>query len=298
MEMITKPSHPDTPHNDSSSHQIMESYKSSPYQYLEIEITQQEAEVEIRKMQRRERRVNLSEWEINEALRLARQAKAGRIAEAQYLEKVKSINEKPISLTIDQMQAFIIQKAKSKNIDFEIDKDNQRQLNALLRYFSCSPEFEQIDPSFSLKKGICLLGPPGIGKTMIMRLFTDNPNQSFVIASCVEVAERYVTEGKELLSYYSHEITFPANMFRHRSYGVCFDDLGEEPTRKNYGNETNVMQYILGRRYDHVPKHYTHFTSNISADQMEQYYGFRIRDRMRELFNMIVFPPNTPSRRR
>ncbi len=45
-------------------------------------------------------------------------------------------------------------------------------------------------------------------------------------------------------------------------------------------------------RYDIgvMPFWYTHVTTNLSGDQIEENYGTRVRSRMREMFNMIILP--------
>jgi DNA replication protein DnaC len=50
------------------------------------------------------------------------------------------------------------------------------------------------------------------------------------------------------------------------------------------------MAEILLNRYDNpqTPWHYTHITTNLTAAEIEQYYGTRVKSRMREMFNMIT----------
>ena len=51
------------------------------------------------------------------------------------------------------------------------------------------------------------------------------------------------------------------------------------------------MAEILLSRYDLFTTHnmLTHLTTNLSATEIEEYYGNRVRSRMREMFNLIVF---------
>ena len=81
------------------------------------------------------------------------------------------------------------------------------------------------------------------------------------------------------------------NHFRHDMFGACFDDLGTETKRKNFGNESNVMEEIILGRYD---RKYnlgakTHLTTNLSADQIAEAYGERVRSRLREIMNVFIF---------
>jgi hypothetical protein len=42
----------------------------------------------------------------------------------------------------------------------------------------------------------------------------------------------------------------------------------------------------------------THATTNLSASDLEAIYGNRLRSRMREMFNLISFPNDTPDKRK
>ena len=77
----------------------------------------------------------------------------------------------------------------------------------------------------------------------------------------------------------------------HQSGTFCFDDLGTEGSLKYYGNECNVMAEILLTRYDLFvsQKIKTHITTNLSATEIEGFYGNRVRSRLREMFNLIAF---------
>ncbi len=58
---------------------------------------------------------------------------------------------------------------------------------------------------------------------------------------------------------------------------------------------TEILEKVYNNRYM-IGK--IHITSNIDAGQIEARYGNRIRSRMREMFNMIEFLPNSPDRRK
>ena len=79
----------------------------------------------------------------------------------------------------------------------------------------------------------------------------------------------------------------------------CFDYLGTENNLKYYGNECNVMAEILLSRYDIFTskKIQTHITTNLSASEIENVYGNRVRSRMREMFNLIAYDKNIKDKR-
>jgi hypothetical protein len=38
-------------------------------------------------------------------------------------------------------------------------------------------------------------------------------------------------------------------------------------------------------------------TTNLSSSEIEDYYGLRVRSRLREMFNLIAFPSSTKDKR-
>lgn len=178
---------------------------------------------------------------------------------------------------------------------FELNEQNEKIYHALALYFANDPEFEALDPHWKLDKGLLIAGNIGVGKSVMMRLFARNKRQCYELISCRKIADQFATTGHEALEFYTQPkrafFEDPQTYFQ-RQIGYCFDDLGTENEKKNYGNQVNVMADIILNRYDRkfeYPWCQTHITTNLSADQIEQFYGARVRDRMREMFNKIVF---------
>jgi hypothetical protein len=59
------------------------------------------------------------------------------------------------------------------------------------------------------------------------------------------------------------------------------------------------MSEILLSRYDLYMSHgmITHVTANLNSQDIEDVYGKRVRSRMRQMFNLIAFPADTPDKR-
>lgn len=147
-----------------------------------------------------------------------------------------------------------------------------------------------------LTKGILLCGPVGCGKTTLMTLmrYVPQPPKKFFMKTCRDISFEFIKDGYEVIHRYSHGHNTHSE---HKNY--CFDDLGTEKNLKYFGNECNVMAEIILSRYDIFisKKIQTHITSNLSASEIENAYGNRVRSRLRNMLNLIAFDKNTKDKR-
>lgn len=239
------------------------------------------------------REVELSEEEIEEALRSTREAKHYLLKRIGYLDGLNKPQQRP-KYTAEEIRDFL-----SKVIN--IDSENESIVWLLCLYFASDERFEFEDESFKLTKGLCLFGGVGVGKTTLMEKFFQNQKQSFVIKMCRELEDEFATDGDKILKQYglSRLPAINADPYGHQVIGFCFDDLGTEPPSKYYGKNVDVMAEVLLNRYDkRLPFDQTHVTTNLSTDEIYQRYGSRVSDRMQEMFNMIAFPNSCKSRRK
>ncbi len=213
-----------------------------------------------------------------------------------YIEKLNA-PKIFISLTPEQMfEVFKIRANQIINGVFIIDQDNVLIIKKLCLYFTKSPDCEKY--GIDLNKGIMLAGGLGTGKTTIMKAFTLNQRQSYVMKKCRHIGYDFAENGFKIIKHFDYIETCPENMYGQTEIGICFDDLGTEEERKHWGNNINAMAEILQNRYDTIPNYQTHITTNLNANQIEEIYGQRVRSRTREVFNLLSFEINSIDRRK
>ncbi|HEY1040451.1 MAG TPA: ATPase [Bacteroidia bacterium] len=179
---------------------------------------------------------------------------------------------------------------------FHIQQEDHEIITKLICYFlkdETMLRHYNINPG----KGILLTGPIGAGKSTLINLmrFYEPANTRFIIKSCRDVSFDFIKDGYETIHRYSRY-----SFNKHNPVTWCFDDLGTENNLKYFGNECNVMAEVLLSRYDLFVsrKLLTHLTTNLSASEIEEQYGNRIRSRLREMFNLIAFDKTTKDKRK
>ncbi len=180
--------------------------------------------------------------------------------------------------------------------NFKIVKDDLETIYKLLIY-SMRDELNAKKLDLNLNKGILLSGPVGCGKTSLMNLCNlfSKKGCEYKIKPTREIAFEFASNGYESLNPYIQK-----NYYQNKLNGYCFDDLGTEKQIKHFGNDCNVMAEILLSRYDHYIENnsITHITTNLSASELEDLYGNRVRSRMRKMVNLIAFEKNAIDKRK
>lgn len=178
--------------------------------------------------------------------------------------------------------------------DFKIHQNDYPIIYKLIAYF-LKDEPTCFQHNIDLNKGILLSGPVGSGKTSLMNLMKilAPAGHKFYLKPCRDISFEFIQDGYEIIQKYSSGKLYPDPKT------ICFDDLGAENNLKYYGNECNVMGEILLSRYDLFinKKIATHITTNLSASEIENVYGNRVRSRMRKMFNLISFNINSKDKR-
>lgn len=190
------------------------------------------------------------------------------------------------------------------DFNFSLDKYNQTAFDLLCHYFSADAGFISLATNIgvknpSLEKGIFFTGNFGVGKTVMMKLFQKNKRQVYHMKNTKDIAEDYRrSSDKDPFDFDQHTDKFrnafaDMSVFEQQYAGVCFDDLGTEDIKNNFGNKINVMGDIIEMRYAKGNCGlFMHATTNLTADQLKEFYGARVISRMREVFNFIELPGN------
>ncbi|WP_298152266.1 ATPase [Flavobacterium sp.] len=178
---------------------------------------------------------------------------------------------------------------------FRISESDHPVVYRLIAYF-LRDEQTAFQFGIDLDKGILLSGPVGCGKTSLMNImkYLTSTEHKFTMKPCRDISFEFISDGYEVIHKYSR-----GKLHQSDPRIYCFDDLGVENNLKYYGNECNVMAEVLLSRYDiFISKRIsTHITTNLSASEIEQHYGIRVRSRLRELVNLVAYDKNTKDKR-
>jgi DNA replication protein DnaC len=223
----------------------------------------------------------LTEEERQEAFRKAREAVYFALRRIEYGSAVA----KPV----DYVKMTAEQLFEEFKANFEVrDKVYEVIVKNLCCYFARDTRFRG-----DLDRGLLLMGKIGSGKTTLMKFFAQNQNHSFRVVSILDLSFDYKMSGESGVSAYIKNFSKYPNCFGQSVNGYCFDELGtEEVPARHFGESKNIFSEILQIRYQNkhlTPFNSTHVTTNKNGKELDDLYGSRAFDRMKEMFNVINF---------
>ncbi len=137
------------------------------------------------------------------------------------------------------------------------------------------------------KKGLIVSGTPGTGKTVRFKFISETLGIKMITAH--EVVRCLLTDGEEGLRELCRlDISRYSSVPQHY-YDLIIDDIGAEPTEQIvYGTRFNAIADIVERRYLIFPEWKTHFSTNLTEEQLKDRYGERVFSRINEMCHFVT----------
>lgn len=163
------------------------------------------------------------------------------------------------------------------NKPFIQNENNKHLITALCFFISNDPRFKT-ELGYNPKKGLLIRGISGLGKTHLVKCIEKNELNPILILSMIEIADEIKSEGE-------YEIKIGNNKI------IYLDDVGtEEATVNHYGTKINFFKNFIEIVYlRNIDKGFGKLivSTNKSFSEIEENYGFRVRSRMKDMFNII-----------
>lgn len=166
---------------------------------------------------------------------------------------------------------------------FEIDENNRDIIRFLMYYFNGCELAEQIFPKrgYKLHKNIMLQGGVGVGKTMLMQIFseylkrTNNPRFFFNVSVTQMVNYYSINNNIDRFLYNESE----GRGFQGNPVNLCLNDIGVD-NRPFYGIDTlTIVHDFLHARNEiwansgEYDRRFAHLTTNLTKEQLEKKFG-------------------------
>lgn len=178
-------------------------------------------------------------------------------------------------------------KLQNEGRKFEHAGNDLEVIQNLIKYF-----IGDASSAYDLRKGICLAGSVGMGKTFLMESF-------MTFCEVVAGANKFRKVGTGDVFEDIAAASNPIVALKKYYHGnVFFDDLGNEPIHfQHFGNVMAYMDRIMFKREEksRVGLCITHFTTNLKGSDIKKRYGERFFDRFRKIMNVVVM--TSPSKR-
>jgi DNA replication protein DnaC len=159
--------------------------------------------------------------------------------------------------------------------------DNQHYIKAMCFFLSNDPRFET-EMGYSLNKGIMVRGNTGCGKTYVIKCLSYNERSPINMHSMIKINECIRESGEYMINF---------------GKKIYIDDVGAGSDETNgklnafinfYGTKINWFRdFIESVNYKQTVFNNLIISTNCSFAEIEQLYGFRVRSRMAQMFNII-----------
>lgn len=156
-----------------------------------------------------------------------------------------------------------------------VNEDNKHFVTALCYFFSNDGRFKT-ELGYSFQKGLLIRGISGLGKTHLVRCISKNELNPILVLSMLEITDEIKSEGE-------YDVEMKGNKT------IYLDDVGtEEPIVNHFGTKISFFKnfienyYLRNKIYNRLL-----ISTNNNYAEIEEKYGFRVRSRMKDMFNTI-----------
>lgn len=156
-----------------------------------------------------------------------------------------------------------------------LNNENKNFIKALCYFISRDERFET-ELGLSLNKGLLIRGVSGLGKTFLVQCASKNELNPILILSMLEITGDVKSDGEYQIKMGNHKI-------------IYLDDVGtEEATVNHFGTKISFFKnfiesyYLRNKVFNNLI-----ISTNNSFAEIEEKYGFRVRSRMKDMFNIV-----------
>lgn len=191
----------------------------------------------------------------------------------QEIEKIEQLRQTWSAKNIYRLMQWTSEEEFGKKLI--VTEGNKHFITALCYFLSRDSKFET-ELGYSLNKGLLIRGISGLGKTYLVRCAEKNQYNPILTLSMLEITDQVKQEGEYFIELGKNKI-------------IYLDDVGtEEPVVKHYGTNVSFFKnfiesyYLRNRTYNKLM-----ISTNNSFSELEEKYGFRVRSRAKDIFNVI-----------
>lgn len=147
-----------------------------------------------------------------------------------------------------------------------------------LCYFVSNDERFETELGYSFRKGLLIRGISGLGKTHLVKCLQQNELNPILILSMLEITDEIKDQGEYEIKLGGRKI-------------IYLDDVGtEEPTVNHYGTKISFFKNFIELVYlknQNKTFNKLMISTNNSFSELEDKYGFRVRSRVKDMFNIV-----------
>jgi DNA replication protein DnaC len=177
--------------------------------------------------------------------------------------------------TANRFYSLIKSNCLNEGKEFKIIPEQKELLRKIC--FFLSEDNRCQDEGIVLNKGLLLRGTSGLGKTDLVKWASGNEIKPIKIISTLDITDQLKANGE-------------ADLSNLGDFKILYiDDVGTEEETVNYfGTKILFFKNFIESYYlKNKNFHRLIVSTNLSMQQIEEKYGFRVRSRMNEMFNKV-----------